>query len=269
MTKTLSLALYGALYGALCAAALAPAAAQVPPPGAGIPGGWAPAGVNDPQVRQAADFAASQLPGGGTVRSVDSASQQVVAGMNYRIELTLADGSRWAVTVYRMLSGQMRLSESTRLAAAAPQVAASLRLARNGLQVRRAGAAPIVLSFGIPRARVLEALRFRPAPRTSTNGECGAGPVDFAQWQDGVSLLFQHDRFGGWVLSGRNTTIGTTDGIRIGTTLAELRKKRGFRLERTTLGHEFTVGAISGIVNGTGARARVTDLWAGLSCAFR
>ena len=268
MSKTLSLALYGALV------TLTPIAAQATPPGPVIAGGWAPAGVNDPQVRQAADFAASQLPGGGAIRSVDSASQQVVAGMNYRMELTLADGSRWAVTVYRMLSGQMRLSESTRLASAAPQVAASLRLARNGLQVRRAGTAPIVLSFGIPRAQVLESLRFRPAPQTSTNGECGAGPVDFAQWQDGVSLLFQHDRFGGWSLSKPNastntSTISTTDGIRIGTTLAELRKKRGFRLQRTTLGHEFTVGAISGIVSGTSARARVTDLWAGLSCTFR
>jgi hypothetical protein len=158
MSKTLSLALYGALV------TLAPIAAQAPAR-TGDPGGWAPAGVNDPQVRQAAEFAASQLPGGGAVRSVDSASQQVVAGMNYRIELTLADGSRWAVTVYRMLSGQMRLSRSARLASAAPQAAGSLRLARNGLQVRRAGAASVAIAFGASRAQVLDALRFRPHHR--------------------------------------------------------------------------------------------------------
>ncbi|ODU69917.1 MAG: hypothetical protein ABT11_10225 [Novosphingobium sp. SCN 66-18] len=264
MSKTLSLALYGALV------TLAPIAAEAAaPPGPVIPGGWAKAGVNDPQVRQAAEFAASQLPGGGAVRSVDSASQQVVAGMNYRIELTLADGSRWAVTVYRMLSGQMRLSESARLASSPPQAAGSLRLSRNGLQVRRTGAASVAIAFGASRAQVLDALRFRPAPQTGTNRECSAGPIDFLQWQDGVSLLFQHDRFGGWSLSGQDSRIGTTDGIRIGTTLAELRKKRGFRLQRSTLGHEFTVGAISGIVSGTSARARVTDLWAGLSCTFR
>jgi hypothetical protein len=261
MSKTLSLALYGALV------TLAPIAAQAPAR-TGDPGGWAPAGVNDPQVRQAAEFAASQLPGGGAVRSVDSASQQVVAGMNYRIELTLADGSRWAVTVYRMLSGQMRLSRSARLASAAPQAAGSLRLARNGLQVRRAGAASVAIAFGASRAQVLDALRFRPAPQTGTNRECGAGPIDFLQWQDGVSLLFQHDRFGGWSLSGKiagSARQTASASARLWRNCARSAAS-GFNAPRWATNSPWARSAAS---SAAPPPARATDLWAGLSCTFR
>jgi hypothetical protein len=129
-------------------------------------------------VRQAAEFAASQLPGGGAVRSVDSASQQVVAGMNYRIELTLADGSRWAVTVYRMLSGQMRLSDRRgwppprhrqRVACAFAERVAG---APHWRRVRRHRLRRIPCAS--PGRAALPS-----RPQTGTNRECGAGPIDF------------------------------------------------------------------------------------------
>jgi len=47
--------------------------------------------------------------------SIESAQQQVVAGMNYRLALTLRDGSRWNVVVYRQLNGQLQLTSTDRL----------------------------------------------------------------------------------------------------------------------------------------------------------
>lgn len=38
---------------------------------------------------------------------------------------------------------------------------------------------------------------------------------------------------------------------------------------RSTLGTEFTAGGLAGLLDGTGARARITHLWAGASCAMR
>ncbi len=86
------------------------AGAQQPPPP--IVGGYREAGVRDKDVLAAGRFAVSALAGRrATLRSVDTAQQQVVQGTNYRLDLTASDGRRWRVTVYRPLRGKMRLVE--------------------------------------------------------------------------------------------------------------------------------------------------------------
>ena len=61
--------------------------------GAGKPGGWSKASVSDANVRKAAQVAvdtASKAAGKPfTLVSVDAAEQQVVAGMNYSLKLTV------------------------------------------------------------------------------------------------------------------------------------------------------------------------------------
>ena len=79
-------------------------------------GGWAAASVTAPEVQEAARFAAAHVPQSGAVlASIESAQQQVVAGMNYRLALTLRDGSRRNVVVYRQLNGQLQLTSTDRL----------------------------------------------------------------------------------------------------------------------------------------------------------
>ena len=41
--------------------------------------------------------------------------QQVVAGLNYRFDITLADNSRFGVTVYRDLQGGMQVTAFEKL----------------------------------------------------------------------------------------------------------------------------------------------------------
>jgi hypothetical protein len=41
------------------------------------------------------------------------------------------------------------------------------------------------------------------------------------------------------------------------------------KIEQTTLGTEFNAAGLSGILDGTGAKAKVTNLWSGVNCVFR
>ena len=261
--------LAGSFAAALNFAGSAAAQSQPQPPVVGSPaiaGGWSAASNTDPAVRAAADFAASQLPGHPAVRGIAKASHQVVAGMNYRMELTLADGTVWDVTVYRHFSGSMQLSRSVKLS---PLAEPKLTLERGGLRLTLPGGTSRLVAFGASHDAVMAALPFRPEPGESTNAECGAGPVLFASWPDGVNLLFQDGKFGGWSLDERANTIRTTGGVGIGTTLAQLRKKGRVALSRSTLGNEFVLGGISGLLDGRTPRAKVSALWTGLSCNFR
>jgi hypothetical protein len=47
---------------------------------------------------------------GITLTSLDSVRQQVVAGINYRLDLTLSDSSRVRATVWKKLDGSFELT---------------------------------------------------------------------------------------------------------------------------------------------------------------
>ena len=240
-----------------------------PPSNPPIAGGWSPAGLADSGVRAAAGAAVAQLLGNSAaLKTIDTAEQQVVAGINYHLTLTLTDGARWDVIVWRKLDGQHALTGSTRIGATpSPPV---LALDPGGLRLDSGPDSGEAIPFGTDEADVLAALAFRGKPERGTNAECGAGPVDFASWQDGLSLLFQEGRFQGWSLDERSTGVAMADGTRIGSTLAELRSRSALTAEESTLGEEFlTAGGVSGLLSGKGAHARVEALWAGLSCVFR
>ena len=231
-----------------------------------IAGGWSKGSPDDGAVQQAALFAAGQLPGKARLAKVQRVQQQVVAGMNYRIELTLSDGSLWEVTIYRHFSGAMQLTNSVRLS---PVAEAKLALAGNGLTLAMPRGAAHTIAFGTRHDHVMRALRFRSEPGTSTNSECGAGPIQFASWPDGLNLLFQNGKFQGWSLDARADTLKTTHGLRIGATRLALQKLGRLRVSRTSLGTEFTMGGVSGVLSNPSPRGRVEALWAGLSCNFR
>jgi hypothetical protein len=77
-------------------------------PQAPIVGGFSPADINSSEVQAAAQFAAQSL--GGLLAKVTSAEQQVVAGMNYRMNIELQNRAKHTVVVYKDLQGNMSLT---------------------------------------------------------------------------------------------------------------------------------------------------------------
>jgi hypothetical protein len=112
------------------------------------------------------------------------------------------------------------------------------------------------------------------APQRGRNEECGAGPLDMATWQDGLTVMAQDGRFVGWSV-GRGADAGgrggpaTMAGIGVGSTRSELQAAYAAAIRETTLGQEFAAGDVFGVLDGTGPSARITAMWAGASCNFR
>ena len=126
------------------------------------------------------------------------------------------------------------------------------------------------IPFGTPRDDVLKMLAFHGKPKTGTNGECGAGPLDFANWSDGLGLFFQDGKFVGWNLNASgNIAITTASGIGIGSSRADLDSAYVAQITETTLGTEFAAGELFGLLDGKGRSAKITNMWGGVSCNFR
>ena len=153
-------------------------------------------------------------------------------------------------------------------AAAGPDIAVEAE----GLRlVDEASGAARPLPFGMPQEQLLALLEgFRGPADAGTNPECGAGPVDYAVWADGLTLNFQESRFAGWALDERAAgSHATMSGIGPGSTRRELEAAHEVAVEQTSLGTEFTAGGIGGVLDGPGPDARITAMWAGVTCVFR
>lgn len=127
------------------------------------------------------------------------------------------------------------------------------------------------LNFGSTRAEVeaLATQAFGEMPTKSSNEECGAGPMDFSQYGP-LQVAFQDGKFAGWFLRTGEGVV-TSDGVRPGISIEELRKERLVQELNTTLEGEFQYttadyGTITGFADEDGT---VTALQAGVSCFFR
>lgn len=132
------------------------------------------------------------------------------------------------------------------------------------------------VAFGLARAEALAMLNKAQgvAGKESVNSECGAGPLTFVEWPDGLTALFQDGKFAGWSVDERGGgTLAFMNGVGIGSTRADLLAQfPGTRVEETTLGVEFTLpggGSVGGLLGGRDQTATITDLWAGVTCMFR
>lgn len=76
----------------------------LPPPRVG---GFRPANTSDARVQAAATFAAAQI--GVELSEVETAQQQVVQGINYRLVISTTEGARYRVDVHVPLRGEMVL----------------------------------------------------------------------------------------------------------------------------------------------------------------
>jgi hypothetical protein len=102
--------------------------------------------------------------------------------------------------------------------------------------------------------------------------ECGAGPMEFANWGK-VVLMFKGGEFVGWELreASDEPWVGTPGGVTIGTPRAELQAALGAapQVRKSSLGAEFNAGGFSGLLSSDKPDAKVTALWAGTNCIMR
>jgi Cystatin domain len=89
------------------------AVAEMPPADMPMPGGFGPASLEDPQVKEASDLAISEIykrdPTRALVESV-SAEMQVVAGLNYVFQIKMTGGATFNVKVFRSLQNELSIT---------------------------------------------------------------------------------------------------------------------------------------------------------------
>ena len=138
------------------------------------------------------------------------------------------------------------------------------------------------LSFGVPLDQLkLVTEKLKGPAEAGRAEECGAGPLAYLSWKDGLTLYALDGLFAGWALDAADSPsakgkdgkpvprLTTISGIGIGSTRADLLGAYDAKIEQTTLGTEFNAAGLSGILDGTGAKAKVTNLWSGVNCVFR
>ncbi len=155
-------------------------------------------------------------------------------------------------------------------APATPAMPLKLALTGEGLTVIAENGSTQLLAFSRDKAQTLVTMsRVEPSPGVETvNSECGAGTLTFVEWPGGLTLLFQEDRFAGWTMDKAGLT--TMDGIGVGSTRAQLLAARpDTTVEDSTLGTEFAVADMGGLFEDAAPDAKITHLWAGVTCAFR
>lgn len=126
------------------------------------------------------------------------------------------------------------------------------------------------LNFGMAQDRVLAALEpdFGKLAVTS-NAECGAGPMEFAS-VGGLQLNFLGGKLAGWSAEPADNLV-TSDGIRAGISLADLKSERPVEMADSTLDGEFSYQSPDGGMIGgfTGDDGKIASLHAGVNCFFR
>jgi len=146
-----------------------------------------------------------------------------------------------------------------------------LAIEAEGLRLFDDTGAARAIPFGTPQATAIAAVAASvggAAPEVTTNSECGAGPVQFAEFSNGLQLAFQNDQFQGWFVDEAGVT--TVDGMGVGSTRALIAESRTVEMqEDSTLGAEFSSGDVGGFLTNTTPQGTVTSLYAGLTCFFR
>jgi hypothetical protein len=125
------------------------------------------------------------------------------------------------------------------------------------------------IPFGTPWPQAVAALAFLGKPLAGRNEECEAGPLDYARWDGALTLYGQDGKFAGWFADGTSGTIATAAGVGPGTTRQDLEAAYAVEVFESSLGTEFTAGALSGLLDSPHPDSPVTAFWAGTSCNFR
>lgn len=121
------------------------------------------------------------------------------------------------------------------------------------------------IDFGRAQVGVIETvsrlLGSRPLSLTRAT-ECGAGPMTIATWEGGLVLNFVDGDFRGWTTT--DPDLPVAGGFAPGRARVDLPQ---VSFQVTSLGDEFNVGPISGLLDPTSTE--VQQVWAGTTCFFR
>lgn len=74
-------------------------------------GGWAETEI-DSDVKRVVDYVHAQMDNPREVKTINWAKSQVVKGVNYEVNYTLADDTEWTATVYRDLDGSFEILQA-------------------------------------------------------------------------------------------------------------------------------------------------------------
>ena len=152
---------------------------------------------------------------------------------------------------------------------AAPEAATArvaLALDQEGLRaVNVENGSTVLVAFDQPEAQtvalVSRALGDEPA-ETGVNSDCGAGPLNFASWDDGLTLWSHEGRFVGWAVNREGPT--TMGGIGVGSSRALIDESLVAEFSHGSMGKQFKSGNLHGVLHD----GRVAHMWAGVSCNF-
>ena len=126
------------------------------------------------------------------------------------------------------------------------------------------------IAFGSSRTDVLAVLvRLRGPSDNGTTEDCGG--LDYANWPDGLNLVFENDHFAGWGLDRRAAGVfASASDIGPGSTRDQLNTAHpDVHVENSSVGVEFEAAGFAGVLDGPKKSAKITDMWAGTVCIAR
>ena len=142
--------------------------------------------------------------------------------------------------------------------------ASTVVLEADGIEV---GGERLFFKAGQNEAIALVAKVLGDPESTGANAECGAGPMEMAEFANGLTLNFQDGALVGWITSQEHEKIAQAGEIQLGAARSVLETSDFVTWERdSTLGDEFTAGDnVGGFIE----EDKVSMLYAGTQCFFR
>lgn len=150
---------------------------------------------------------------------------------------------------------------------AADGSAVAVTLDPEGLRLFLPSSAARPIPFGTPQQQTMAMVsRVRGSAReTGASEDCGD---EYATWENGLTLRFSRGRFAGWSAA-PGSGLATAAGTGPGSTRADLEAAHVTRVFASTLGTEFSIGDIAGVLESEASDARVLHMWAGVACIGR
>lgn len=130
-----------------------------------------------------------------------------------------------------------------------------------------AGAEAFYFAAGRNEVETALAKSLGDATEAGSMEECGAGPMEFIRFKDGLTVNFQDGNLVGWYLNETAENLSVDADVAMGMAAEDVAKIPGYNaIEDSTLGEEFI---ISGQVAGFVEDDKVSMLYAGVQCFFR
>ena len=164
-------------------------------------------------------------------------------------------------------ASQPSLQSQAHVDNAAETAALKLALDSEGLRiVNTVSGASRLVPFGTSRADLVKAVSAAQKAQPLLQGDNLTCRAAYATWPSGLTAFFSKDRFAGWSALHADPTLVTASGIGVGSSRAELEGAYKILVTASTLGSEFTAGGLAGLLDSVRPDAKVTALWAGMTC---